>query len=46
MKEIRKWMLFYLSNLIINVKLNRVYCQYLDLSLSFDDATAARNIVH
>jgi len=45
-KEIRKLMLFYPSNLIINVKLNRVYCQYLDLSLSFDDVTAARNRVH
>lgn len=45
-KEIRKLMLFYPSNLIINVKLNRAYCQYLDLSLSFDDVTAAKNRVH
>ena len=45
-KEIKRLMLFYPSNLIINVKLNRVYCQYLDLSLSLDDVTAARNRVH
>ena len=44
-KEIKKLMQFYPSNLIINVKLNRVYCQYLDLSLFLDDLNAATNRV-
>ena len=45
-KEISNLMLFCPNNLIINVKLNGVCCQYLDLFLSFDDITAARDKIH
>ena len=45
-REISALMLFYPNNLVINVKLNKVYCQYLDLSLSIDDVTAEGGRVH
>ncbi|KAL9952149.1 hypothetical protein ACROYT_G039360, partial [Oculina patagonica] len=45
-KEMGRLMLFYPSNLVINVKLNRTNCQYLDLNLSFDDVTATEERVH
>ena len=38
-KEMKKLMLFYPSNLIINVTVNRKICNYLDLLLSLDDVS-------
>ena len=39
-------MLFYPSNLIINMAVNRANCNYLDLQLSFDDVSDKYRKVH
>ena len=44
--EMKTLMLFYPSNLIINVAVNRANCNYLDLKLSFDDVSDKYRKVH
>ena len=39
-------MLFYPSNLIVNIVINRVTCQFLDLVLIIDDLTLVNGTVH
>ncbi len=44
--EIKRLMGFYPKNLVVNIKLNRNYCQYLDLKLAIDDVSMVRGVVH
>ena len=44
--EMKTLMLFYPSDLIINVAVNRANCNYLDLKLSFDDVSDKYRKVH
>ena len=46
MNELQKLMLFYPANLVINVVLNRVACDYLDLNLQFDDISEKYRKLH
>ena len=46
LNEMKTLMLFYPSNLIINVAVNRANCNYLDLKLSFDDVSDKYRKVH
>ena len=39
-------MLFYPSNLVINIVLNYVTCQFLDLVLTLDDITLSTGSIH
>ena len=39
-------MLFYASNLIVNIVINGVTCQFLDLVSTNDDLTLVNGIVH
>ena len=42
----KKLMLFYPSNLIVNVTINRAFCSYLDLRLSLDGVSDMYGKVH
>ena len=42
--ELRKIMLFYPSNLVVNIVKNYVTCQYLDLVLVMDDLTLSTGV--
>lgn len=44
--ELRKLMLFYSSNLVINIIINNVTCQFLDLVLTLDDLTLTNGVIH
>lgn len=44
--EMKKLMLFYLSNLIINVTVNRAVCNFLDLCLALDDISETYGKIH
>lgn len=44
--EIKRLMGFYPKNLVVNIKLNRNYCQYLDLKLAIDDVSIVKGVVH
>ena len=44
--ELQKLMLFYPANLVINVVLNRVACNYLDLNLQLDDISEKYRKLH
>ena len=46
LKEISKLMLFYPSNLVVTIKINRVTCEFLDLRLSIDDLTVSTGMIH
>ena len=46
LSEIRKIMLFYPSNLVVNIVKNHVTCQYLDLVLAVDDVTLSTGVIH
>ena len=39
-------MLFYPSNLVVNIVKNYVTCQYLDLVLAMDDLTLSTGVIH
>ena len=44
LSELRKIMLFYPSNLVVNIVKNYVTCQYLDLVLVMDDLTLSTGV--
>lgn len=44
--ELRKLILFYSSNLVINIIINNVTCQFLDLVLTLDDLTLTNGVIH
>ena len=46
LSELRKIMLFYPSNLVVNIVKNYVTCQYLDLVLAMDDITLSTGFIH
>ena len=46
LSELRKIMLFYPSNLVINIVLNSFTCQFLDLVLILDDLTLSSRTIH
>ena len=46
LSELRKIMLFYPNNLVINIVLNYVTCQFLDLVLALDDITLSSGSIH
>ena len=46
LSELRKIMLFYPSNLVNNIVLNYVTCQFLDLVLTLDDITSSSGTIH
>ena len=46
LSELRKIMLFYPNNLVINIVLNYVTCQFLDLVLTLDDVTLSSGSIH
>ena len=46
LSELRKIMLFYPSNLVINIVFNYVTCQFLDLVLTLDDITLSSGTIH
>ena len=46
LSELRKIMLFYPNNLVINIVLNYVTCQFLDLVLTLDDITLSTGSIH
>ena len=46
LSELRKIMFFYPSNLVINIVLNYVTCQFLDLVLTLDDITLSTGSIH
>ena len=45
-QEMKKLMLFYPSNLIINVTVNRAICIFLDLNLALDDISETYGKIH
>lgn len=46
LSELRRLSTFYPKNLVINIKLNVVCCQYLDLILSLNDISDSEGIIH
>ena len=46
LSELRKIMLFYPRNLVINIVFNYVTCQFLDLALTLDDITLSSGTIH
>lgn len=44
--ELRKLMLFHSSNLVINIIINNVTCQFSDLVLTLDDLTLTNGVIH